>query len=209
MPTPSPKVMDASTPAQKDVQQQALNPFFIHMIQGGPANNPFTQYLNQTNYEGKAFDATEAGLLQIFNQGQGQGQEFVDAYQPTWQNNLQFALGSLGAAAPMASSSAFATQGIGATNQAMDAFNLFALNAKQNLLTQALQAAGQYGTLAQGAGNAVAMRALAPFLQTMQTAAQYANPRSEVYQPPGFMDYFSQGAQALAALSSAAKPGGW
>jgi hypothetical protein len=198
MPTPDPKVKDASTQNQREVQG-ALNPFFINMIQN-PMQSPFGQMLGAKDYEQRAFNATEPGLLRMFNQGLGPGTEFLDAYSPIAKNNLQFALGQLGSAAPMANSSALATQGIDATTQFGNAFNLFALQAKQNLLDQALGAAGQYGALAQGAGNAVAQRYINPLVQILQVASQYAQPRSEVYQPPGVMDYVTQGANAAAAL---------
>lgn len=201
MPPPDPKVLDASSPAQQQMQGY-LNPVLMRMLQGGPQGF-WQQNLDQNNFEQQSYESLVPGLLQMFNQGLGPAQSFFDAYAPVHEQQMQFGLGQLGAAAPFAGSSAFATQGIDFANQQMNSFNLFAEQAQQNFLKQALEAAGMIGTLGQQAGTAVERRFTNPLLQSASTSAQYANPRTEVYQQPGFFDYLSQGAQGAAAIAAA------
>ena len=201
MPQPEPKVIDASTPGQQEMQGY-INPILMRMMNPGQ-QGIWGQSLSNNNYEAQNYNQLAPGLLQMFNQGLGPAQSFFDAYAPVHQQQMQFGLGQLGAAAPFANSSAFATQGIDFVNQQTNAFNLFAEQAQQNFLKQALEAAGMLGTLGQQAGTAVERRYVNPLLQSAATGAQYANPRSEVYQPPGLLDYGSQIAQGAAAIAMA------
>jgi len=203
MPTPDPKVVDASTQGQRNLQPYVEN-FFMNLLKQ-PMKSPFGQALNQFSFESDTYNDLRPGLLDIFNQGRGPATSFFEAYEPIHQRNVQFGLGQLASAAPLANSSALATQGIDFATQEQQGFNLFAEQAQQNFLKSALEAAGMLGTLGQSAGSAVERRYINPITQLMGAAGNYANPRTEVYQPPGALDYFTQIAQAGAAAYSASQ----
>jgi hypothetical protein len=123
------------------LQQQGTGP--------GPLGNPEVDILNQLR----------GPLMDMINQGsQGiggfeQSQKLVGAAQPIFEQNLQGALGQLSNAAPGRFSTAFAGQGGGLAQRALQDFNLFQQQATQQGLGLDLQARGlsQQGVL--GAGN--------------------------------------------------------
>jgi hypothetical protein len=131
--------------------------------------------------------------MQMINQGvEGiggfeQSQKLVGAAQPIFQQNLQGALGQLSNAAPGRFSTAFAGQGGGLAQRALQDFNLFQQQATQQGLGLDLQARGlaQQGVL--GAGNLLgslsAQAGQNPF-QRLMAAGQFGLQQQAAAQNP-------------------------
>ena len=204
MSTPDPNPVDISTQGQKDTQSQ-LEPFLQNLFasatnrgQGGglfnPANNPFMRMFTQQNPAMRAFEGSEPALMDIISGNT------LDDYQakaqPIFERNLQFGQGGLNATAPLASSSALATQGIDLTRQSMSDFELLMQQAFQNMITQQIGAASTYGQLGQGASGAMASNVIDPTTRLMLGGMGYAQPSSVAVQRGGPLDYLVEFAKA-------------
>jgi len=204
MSTPDPTPVDISTQGQKNVQQD-IEPFLQNLFtaaSGGggglfnPANNPFMRMFTQQNPAMRAFEGSEPHLMDIISGGN------FDAYSkaalPIHQQNLQFGQGNLNATAPLASSSALATQGIDLTSRANMDFNLLMQQAWQNMIQDRISAAGVYGQQGQGASQAMTQGVIDPITRLMLGGMGYAQPSSVAVQRGGPLDYMVEFAKAAA-----------
>lgn len=197
MTTPDPTPQDVSTQGQKGVQQD-IEPFLRSLFsgagQGGsggglfnPANNPFARMFSQQNPAMQAFNQSQGSLMDIIN-----GNDFANysaAAQPIHQQNLQFGQGGLNATAPLASSSALATQGIDLTSRANMDFDMLMAQAWQNMTQNRISAAGTYGELGQGASQAQYQDVINPTVAMMLSGMNYAQPQNIAVQRGGPLDY--------------------
>lgn len=203
MSTPDPKPVDVSTSGQKATQAQ-LEPFIQNLFQsatnGGlmnPANNPFARAL-QTNPSLTAFNQANPALMDIISGGDFNTYE--QTATPIWQRNLQFAQGGLNAAAPLATSSALATQGIDLTGRATQDYNLFLQEAWRNFVQDRINAANVLGTLGAQASSAEIQGAINPTVALLTGGMQYAAPQNVAVQRGGVLDYLIE-AGKIAAMA--------
>jgi hypothetical protein len=212
MTTPDPKAQDVSTPGQKNVQQ-GIEPFlqnlFTAATAGGgsglfnPANNPFARMFSQQNPAMRAFNQSEGSLLDIL--GGNDFDQYAAAAQPLHQQNLQFGQGGLNATAPLASSSALATQGIDLTSRANLDFDMLMQQAWQNMTRDRISAAGVYGDLGQGASQAQYQGVINPTVAMMLGGMNYAQPQNIAVQRGGPLDYLLEFGKVGAAAYGASK----
>ena len=123
------------------------------------ATNQLGQFMNQQAPEMQAYNLATQGLSPIIT-GQGQFGDIATAMDPIFQRNLQFAEAQHAAAAPGRLGSAFMQEGTNLRGQALQDYNLFIQQARQQDVANRMQAAMAMGTLAAGAGQNPFARAL-------------------------------------------------
>ena len=206
MTTPDPSAVDISTQGQKNVQSD-IEPFLQNLFtaattggSGGglfnPASNPFMRMFTQQNPAMRAFEQSEGSLLDIINGGNFDA--YAAAAQPIHQQNLQFGQGGLNATAPLASSSALATQGIDLTSRANMDFNLLMEQAWQNMIQDRISAAGTYNKAGQGASQAYAQGVIDPTTRMLLGGMSYAQPSNVAVHRGGPLDYKVEFSKAAA-----------
>jgi len=207
MTTPDPKPQDMSTPGQKGVQSD-IEPFLRQLFTaasnqgpgGGlfnPASNPFQKAFEANSPAMRAFENSESSLMDIISGNNFQ--QYADAAQPIHQQNLQFAQGGLNASAPMAGSSALATQGIDLTSRANMDFDMLMQQAWQNMIKDRIGAANAYNQAGAGASSAYNQGVVNPTAGLMAGGMNYAQPSNVAVQKGGVLDYYLEFAKAAAA----------
>lgn len=190
-------------PASVNQVGNAAGDFFSQLFSGGVQNNPFLN-VGQTGLAGQAGNSLQIALAQNpMQQTQdvlsglltNSGGQVVDAAQPIFQQNLQAAQGNLNSSAPGRFSTAFAGQGIGLAQNALQDFNLFQAQALQQGQQNQLAAGGLLNEIANsqinnllGAGQfglAQNMAGIDPFVSLLGIGAGFGrpSPMENVVQP--------------------------
>lgn len=165
---------------------------FLQSLQGGQGGGLFQGISGQAG--GGAVNPAISALQGILQQGP---QGLLAAAQPAFEQNFQFGLGQLGAAAPTTRGSAFGNQAIDFATRQNTAFNLFAEQALQNFQGNQISAAGQLGQI----GLQQQQNVLNPTLQLLLGALGQGFPDPIVTQNPGFLDFLGQGITGLGGLA--------
>jgi len=195
MPPTDPQVTSGGSPEQNQLTTDLLGVLgpFLQSIQGGQGQgNPFSGLANQVG--GGAVNPAISALQGILQQGP---QGLLAAAQPAFEQNFQFGLSELGAAAPTTRGSAFGNQAIDFATRQNTAFNLFAEQALQNFQGNQISAASQLGNI----GLQQQQNVLNPTLQLLLGALGQGFPDPIVTQNPGFFDFLEQGITGLGGLA--------
>lgn len=177
--------------------QGVLGPF-LQSLASGQGGGLFQGIAGQAG--GGAQNSAIAALQSILQQGP---QGLLNAAQPVFEQNFQFGLSELGAAAPTTRGSAFGNQAIDFATRQDQAFNLFAEQALQNFQGNQISAASQLGQI----GNQQQQNVLNPTLQLLLSALGQGFPDPVITQNPGFFDFLSQGITAAGAFAAGGPAG--
>jgi hypothetical protein len=187
------------------------------------ATNQLGQFLNQEAPEMQAFRLAQQGLNPIIT-GEGQFGNVAEALTPIFDRNLTETLGQTQASLPGVFNKAASFEVANVGQRALQDFNLFIEQARQQDIANRIGAVGALGTQAGQAGQNPFGRALAAgqfgaqqgqFEQAMRQQMQQAILQMLMGQTgqttsysPGFFDYLGLGAQGIGFAAGGGFGGG-
>lgn len=195
-----------------EFRQEAVQPFLRGLFQNPTgASNPFAQQAGATP-EARVLQRAQPALGSLVaGGGLGAAQQVIESAQPQFAENLQEAQAQFTSQAPSTFNTA-AGAGLGdLTQSALQDFNRFQAQALQQGQQTGIQAAGQFGQLARGAGQAQTQRFVNPTLQLLTSGIGFGRPiPSRTVAGPSPFSQLVQGASAAgtAALGVGAFGGG-